>query len=166
MFIATSWKPTSPFLKWGRVYQNSYQHDQGQWQVIAANRARTSNYNQPILLDVITCPRPRYLLAHTSSIHAAFCCWCVYCNNIHALFHHHDLHDNVIKWKHFPRYWPLLRGIPGGFPAQMPVTRNFDVFFDPPLNKRLSKQSRRRWFETPSRHPVSLLCIMNYLISL
>ena len=21
------------------------------------------------------------------------------------------LHDNVIKWKHFPRYWPFLRGI-------------------------------------------------------
>ena len=20
-------------------------------------------------------------------------------------------HDNVIKWKHFPRYWPLVRGI-------------------------------------------------------
>ena len=32
-----------------------------------------------------------------------------------------------------------------------PVTRYFDVFFDLCLNKRLSKQSRRRWFETPSR---------------
>ena len=21
------------------------------------------------------------------------------------------LHDNVIKWKHFPRYWPFVRGI-------------------------------------------------------
>ena len=21
------------------------------------------------------------------------------------------LHDDVIKWKHFPRYWPLVRGI-------------------------------------------------------
>ena len=27
----------------------------------------------------------------------------------------------------------------------------FDVFFAVRLNKRLSKQSRRRWFETPSR---------------
>ena len=34
---------------------------------------------------------------------------------------------------------------------QRPVTRNFDgVFFYLRLNKRLSKQSRRRWFETPS----------------
>ena len=35
-------------------------------------------------------------------------------------------------------------------PLQRPVTRGFDVFFDLRLNKRLSKQSRRRWFETPS----------------
>ena len=32
-----------------------------------------------------------------------------------------------------------------------PVTRTFDVFFDLHLNKGLSKPSRRRWFETPSR---------------
>ena len=30
------------------------------------------------------------------------------------------------------------------------VTRTFDVFFDLRLNKRLSKQSRGWWFETPS----------------
>ena len=29
----------------------------------------------------------------------------------------------------------------GEFPAQRPVTRSFDVFFDQRLNKRLSKQS-------------------------
>ena len=37
------------------------------------------------------------------------------------------------------------------FPSQRPVTRSFDVFFELRLNKRLSKQSRRLWFETPSR---------------
>ena len=31
---------------------------------------------------------------------------------------------------------------PGEFPAQRPVTRGFDVFFDLRLNKRLSKQWR------------------------
>ena len=41
--------------------------------------------------------------------------------------------------------------VTGGFPSQKPMTRNFDVFFDLRLNKRLSKQSRRWWFETPSR---------------
>ena len=31
--------------------------------------------------------------------------------------------------------------VPGEFPAQRPVTRSFDVFFDLRLNKWLSKQS-------------------------
>ena len=30
-----------------------------------------------------------------------------------------------------------------------PVTRSFDILFDPRLNKRLSKQSWAWWFETP-----------------
>ena len=41
--------------------------------------------------------------------------------------------------------------VPGEFPAQRPVTRSFDVFFDLPLNKRLSKQWWGRWFEMQSR---------------
>ena len=36
------------------------------------------------------------------------------------------------------------------FPMQRPVTRSFDVFFDPCLDQQLSKQQRRWWFETPS----------------
>ena len=72
------------------------------------------------------------------------------------------VHDDVIKWKLFRVTAPLW-GEPtghrwiltGGFPSQRPVTRNFDVFFDLHLNKLLSKQSRRRWYETPSRS----LCI-------
>ena len=39
----------------------------------------------------------------------------------------------------------------GEFPAQRPVTRSFDISFDLCLNKRLSKQSWGRWFETLSR---------------
>ena len=38
----------------------------------------------------------------------------------------------------------------GEFSAQWLVSRSFDVFFDPCLNKRFSKQSRGLWFETPS----------------
>ena len=41
--------------------------------------------------------------------------------------------------------------VTGGFPLQRPVTRGFAVFFDSSLYKRLGKQSRRRWFETPLR---------------
>ena len=40
--------------------------------------------------------------------------------------------------------------VPGEFPAQRPVTRSFDVFFDQCLNKRLSKQPWGWWFDTPS----------------
>ena len=42
-------------------------------------------------------------------------------------------HDDVIKWKHFPHYWPLVWGIhlsPGEFPSQRPETQSFVVFFD------------------------------------
>ena len=52
----------------------------------------------------------------------------------------------------------------GEFPAQRPVTRNFDVFFDLRLNKRLSKQPWGWWFETLLRplwrHPngISWFC--------
>ena len=44
-------------------------------------------------------------------------------------------------------YW----GFFSEFPSHRPVTRSFGVFFDLHLGKLLSKQSRRRWFETPSR---------------
>ena len=60
----------------------------------------------------------------------------------------HFCRDDVIKWKHFARYWPFVTD---DFPSQRPVTRSFDVFFDLCLNKQLSKQSKRWWFETPSR---------------
>ena len=40
-----------------------------------------------------------------------------------------------------PCYWPFVRGIPRSL--------SFEVFWDA-LNKRLSKQSWRWWFETPS----------------
>ena len=43
--------------------------------------------------------------------------------------------------------------VTGEFPSQKPVTRSFDVFFDLHLNKRLRKQSRRRWFEGVVRFP-------------
>ena len=52
-------------------------------------------------------------------------------------------------WRHVTG--PNVMGVHRWFPSQRPVTRSFDVFFDLRLNKRFSKQSRRRWFETPSR---------------
>ena len=51
---------------------------------------------------------------------------------INTKLHYQQKHDDVIKWKRFPRYWPLW----GEFCA---------------LNKRLGKQSGGWWLETPSR---------------
>ena len=82
-------------------------------------------------------------------------------------------HDDVMKWKHFPHYWPLCGEFTG--PQWTPRTKgqwrgalmfsliyvwisplknrdwSFDVFFDLRLNKGLSKQSWGWWFETQSR---------------
>ena len=78
----------------------------------------------------------------------------IFCGlNTPQVFHHIGFHDDVIKRKHIPRYWPFVRGIhrrPGEFPAQRPVTQSFDVFFDQRPNKRLSKQLWDWQFETPS----------------
>ena len=32
-------------------------------------------------------------------------------HTIAELLHYGSTHDDVIKWKHFPRYWPFVRGI-------------------------------------------------------
>ena len=51
------------------------------------------------------------------------------------------------------------------FPAQRPVTRSFDVFFDLHPNKRLSKQWWGWWFETPlcplwrHRNVTTIMCL-------
>ena len=60
-------------------------------------------------------------------------------------------------WRHqmetFSALLALCEGnspVTGEFPAQRPVARSSDVFFDLRRYKRLSKQSWGWWFETPS----------------
>ena len=60
-------------------------------------------------------------------------------------------------WRHqmktFSALLSLCAGdspVTGEFPSQRPLMRRFDVFFDLYLDKRLSKQSKRQWFDTPS----------------
>ena len=65
-------------------------------------------------------------------------------------------HDDVIKWKHFPPYWPFVRGI-HRLPVNSPHKGQWHgalmfVFFHLCLNNRLSKQSWGWWFETPSHN--------------
>ena len=82
---------------------------------------------------------------------------------------HYDIalnhvHDDAIKWKHFPRYWPFVKGIhwsPVNSPYKGHWRGTLMFFFYLHLNKRLSKLSRRRWFETPSR-PLGRHCNVLY----
>ena len=76
------------------------------------------------------------------------CCYWQYWVQVTIRFHS--------WWRHqmdtFSALLALCAGtslVIGEFPSQRPVTRSFDVSFDLRLNKRLSKQSRPRWFETP-----------------
>ena len=62
--------------------------------------------------------------------------------------------NDVMKCKTFLALLALCAGnstVTTEFPPQRPVTRSFDAFLALHQNKRMSKQSRRRWFETPSR---------------
>ena len=71
-------------------------------------------------------------------------------------------------------WWRHSFRVTGPLCAQRPVTRSFDVFFDLRLNKWLSKESRRRWFEMPLRSlwphcndflPWLLYSCMQYIIT-
>ena len=49
------------------------------------------------------------------------------------------------------------------FSPQRPLTRIFDVFFDLHLNQQLDKQSKHRWFETPSRSVWRLYNVVEWI---
>ena len=62
-----------------------------------------------------------------------------------------SVHDDVMKWKHFPRYWPFVRGIHRSpvnslHKGQWRGALMFSLICA--LNKRLSKQSWGWLFET------------------
>ena len=63
----------------------------------------------------------------------------------------------ITWWRHQMETFSALLAIcagtspvPGEFPAQRPVTRSFDVFYDLRSNERLRKQWRGWWFEKQS----------------
>ena len=80
--------------------------------------------------------------------------------------------DSKSWWRHQMETFSALLTIcaenspvPGEFPAQRPVTRSLDVFFDLCLHKRLNKQSWGWWFETLS-HPLWRHCnVLSKLLS-
>ena len=61
---------------------------------------------------------------------------------------------HIVQMETFSALLTICAGnspVTGEFPAQRPVMRSFDVFFDLSLNKRLSEQSWGWWFEPLSR---------------
>ena len=67
------------------------------------------------------------------------------------------INDSISWWRHQMETFSALLAfcagnspVPGEFPAQRPVTRSFDIFFDLRPNKQLSKQLWGWWIETPS----------------
>ena len=65
----------------------------------------------------------------------------------------HLWHDDIIKWKHFPRYWPFVQGIqrsPVNSPHKGQWRGALMFYLICALNKRLSKHSWGWWFKTPS----------------
>ena len=114
----------------------------------------------------ISLPWPTFNLQHVRKGRLFPCFWFFSDTNSHsfnlsaggkasiidALFHPPN-----IRWHHEMETFSALLALCVGnspvtrvFPSQRPVTQSFDVFFDLGLNKRLSKQSLGRWFETPS----------------
>ena len=98
--------------------------------------------NNIILTEsTLLCWRKIQLLSQVSENHRA------------SLYDHYTVHDDVIKWKHFPRYWPFVRGIhrsPVNSPHKGKWRGALVFFFVLFPKKRLSKQSWGWWFETPS----------------
>ena len=51
-------------------------------------------------------------LAHTGQLCGIYCDGFRFFENIDRILTAlHCIHDDVIKWKHLPRYWPFVRGI-------------------------------------------------------
>ena len=127
----------------------------------------------------------RACLSHCQWIHSERHCWLINMNPPRVIAYSYSWKkQNKSYCAYLMAWWPhqmetfsaLLtlcagnsRGT-GEFPAQRPVTRSFDIFFDLRLNKRFSKQSRIWWFETLSRplwrHCNGILSVYQYKASL
>ena len=80
---------------------------------------------------------------------------CNICMAITTICVHSCAHDDVIKRKHFLRYWPFVWGIRRS-PVNSPHKGQWRGALIFSLNwawtnEWMGKQSRRWWFETPSR---------------
>ena len=102
-------------------------------------------YQTMFLKGVLASPQRNFRVFRTGCIYDEWCAVHIVCVSNSWLRHQMNVLSTILA---------LCEGNPpisGGFSSQRPLTWSFDDFFALRLNKRLSKQSRHRWFETPSR---------------
>ena len=72
-----------------------------------------------------------------------------------------EVHDDVIRWKHFPRYWPFVRGIHRS-PVNSPHKGQWhgcDVFFDLHLNiYKVNNREAGDLRRYPAHYDVTVMC--------
>ena len=145
---------TNHLIKWASDYKNYLKI-----QVYQYFSPRLLQNDVPSFYIPIATFNPKYII-DTTSIETGAVSSTERCCDVIVIDWYPQHSENLEKtwWCHqmgtFSVLLDLCAGnspVTGDFPSQMPVTRSFDVFFDVRLNKRLSKQSRRWWFETPSR---------------
>ena len=70
-------------------------------------------------------------------------------------------HDDVIKWKHFPRYWPFVRGIPVDSPhkGQWRGALMFSLIC-PWINGRANNQDARDLRRHRAHYDVAVMCVI------
>ena len=120
---------------------------------------RINELNRSFMLEKIITPPPHYSMRPSTTLYAL---WMNGMTYLHIGWYRVISADHKSKWQFRTTWWrheietfsALLLlfeenpPVTSGFPSQRPVTRNFHVFFDLRLNKRLNKLSRRRLFET------------------
>ena len=87
-FCADRWIPRTN----GQLHGHFFHFMTSSWYIIDINTSRKSSQEETITKHNNTSTKVMGYI--------------VYC-----LFGSYHAHDDVIKWKHFPRYWPFVRGI-------------------------------------------------------
>ena len=119
-------------------------------QIMACRRTGDKPLSEPwwsSLLTHICATQPQWMRQHSLTLCvASFCAFAFWVSTSFLIMT--SLNGNDLRVS-----GPLWRESTGdrAIPLTNAMTRSFDVFFDQRLNKPLSKQSRRRWFETPPR---------------
>ena len=63
--------------------------------------AYMSQYTRPLLVEIMACRLLGGIYFVSDSM----------CSTFYFQLRLLHIHDDIIKWKHFPRYWPFVRGI-------------------------------------------------------